>query len=169
MGRKKTRRRTDVLATEGRKKPKLVVVEDYGPTSETKRRLRPDIIETLWKRGTLDTHAWEAASEIRRIIEQIAGRFVRSSMGRLELMGGRIQSSPHPLDGVPLGLQSRYLHRYIPWTRRMGALKCGLATYMEITFAILVDGATPRQIERRHGLRSGRATEALIAALRSYR
>lgn len=141
---------------------------EYGPTPETKRKLRPDPIEILWRNGTLDTKAWHAASEIRGIVERVAGRFVRSPAGWLGLLGTRVQTSPHHLDGVPLRLQSAYLNRYIPWARLVGGQRCGLTTCLDIVFSVLIDGVGVRSLERRWGLRHGSVTEALVDALRRY-
>ena len=151
------------------KATRKVVLLDGEPTPEAvkhRARQRPDILDVL--KGRINQFEVSAAEQIRLMVEKVERNAYQSPSGRWGHLGTRIQTSPHHLDRVPVALHRDYMHRYIPWTEKMRAQKCGLATYYEITMAILIHGRTLRQVERQHGLRNGRAAEALIAALRRY-
>ena len=147
---------------------RAAVLDDPGPTPETRRHLRPDPVLVLWHRGRLTPRQASAAFSVREIVERVAGRYVRSSAGRLGLLGTRVQFSPHPLDGVPAWLQARYRDRYVPWAAAMGRIRCGLGNLLELVFAVVVDGLSLRQLEERYRIGRRRATMLLGMALERF-
>ena len=124
--------------------------EERGPTPETRRRLRRDPIEELYRRGSIGAMQWASALEIRSILEAVEGRFVGETWRRIEHSdeGRGRQANRHPLDGLPPGLLTPYLDRLIPWAEKMrGRGKRG-RSYLGITLEVLCAGTSLRQMDR---------------------
>ena len=150
---------------------------NYGPTPETRAKLRPDPILELYRAGVLDQRLAGAAQEIREIYEAVRGRFMSSHMGRLpEHIDGKpvARSNRHPLDGLEPSLRKRYVAAYMPWAGYMG--RRGVPTagvdrvaWLQLVVDAVIDGHDPAELDARYGCPHGTAGGVLRDALGRYR
>lgn len=127
-------------------------VEDQGPTPETKQRLRPDPILTLWKLGVINDLERTAAEEIRQIVEAgLALQAVDNCDWRPRIRVD--QRERHPLDAMSPALQRKWRLRFLPWAAAMRARFAAGEDVLAIVYSgILEDVTGERLLALKQGL-----------------
>lgn len=142
------------------------------PTRQTAARLRHDVVARLLATGRLLPPHAEAAAEIRTVHEAV-GRgmfptaFVPAAAGRRSQ--GALATDF--LDRMSEHERFLWQRRYLPWTRTLALeLAAGLkgTRWLQLVIDIVVDNATPREIEGRYRLRHGRGLAFLRRGLELY-
>ena len=86
-----------------------------APTPETARKLRSDVLRSLYTDGLITESQFSAGMEIRAISDALSCLWLRSP-GYDPSTGARARPRHH-LDGLPPELRRLYLQRYMPWSR----------------------------------------------------
>jgi hypothetical protein len=145
------------------------------PTRETEAKLRPDPIVRLVANGTLSRARGDAAMEIRDIFEHlVAGLWSRAIDVSASKGGG---------GGPSDRIATLHAGRYLPWAFYLGGGpaaapikgrpgkpskpgRCPRA--LEMSIAVIIDGATLSECDARHHRREGTAAKLLTYALAVY-
>lgn len=106
------------MAKRRRQSPLAALIDEPGPTPETRAKLRGDPILDLYERGIIDFRQRVAAEEIRTIYEAVVARLFASPGLEFGVDGGR-RARRHPLDGIEPELRRAYLAKYVPWSHRV--------------------------------------------------
>jgi len=133
-----------------------------GPTPETARKLRADVVGQLAAAGKLAPEQLRAAAELRRLHEALSRAL--SPSGRW-IDGTRVDARLRPrdpFDTLGAGLEIVWRRRWRPWAGEAGAARIDGAappvSARTLVMAVVVDNLGTRQADDRWGLRRGRAT-----------
>lgn len=127
------------LAPRGRR-PRLVLrmIEEQGPTPETKAKLRPDRLLELFTAGLIDQQQFTAGGEIRAVFDAVSAMHFRPmNLGGPDKTG--TSSARHPMDGMPYALARLHRTKYLPWIRAMENKRFRGLRVSEILIGIIVD------------------------------
>jgi len=141
-----------------------------GPTLETRRKLRADVVVRMFEKGHINRAQELAAEEIRDVREALARAIFPAR--RLDLSGTRAKGAWKgwtPLDALT-GAQDRAWHRYIAWCGRMidRPFNGISATRLAIVLAVIDVNIGWRQVERAIGVRHGAVLQVVAGALLDY-
>ncbi|MGE0255049.1 MAG: hypothetical protein AB7N54_13220 [Alphaproteobacteria bacterium] len=146
--------------------------EAPGPTRETVRKLRADVVGKLAAAGRLAPEQLRAAAELRRLHEALARALAPSARW---IDGTRVDTrmAPRdPFDTLGAGLEIVWRRRWRGWAAEAGAARVAGArpavSARALVLAIVVDNLGTRQADDRWGLRRGRATAELQRWLWRY-
>lgn len=141
---------------------RTVARPEAGPTPQTLRKLRADVIGKLADSGKLAPEQLRAATELRRLYEALSRAL--SPSGRW-IDGTRVdgrQRPRDPFDTLGAGLEIAWRRRWRPWAGAAGAARIDGAfppvSARTLVVAVVVDNLGTRQADDRWGLRRGRAT-----------
>ena len=139
---------------------------EAGPTPETIRKLRDDVVDKLAVAGRLAPEQLRATDELRRASEAPARAL--SPSGRW-IDGTRVDARLRPRDPfntLGAGLEIAWRRRWRPWAGEAGAARIDGAlppvSARTLVMAIVVDNRGTRQADDRWGLRRGRATREVL-------
>lgn len=142
------------------------------PTRQTAARLRHDVVARLLSRGHLLPPHAEAAGEIRTVHEAV-GRGMFPTAQPPSAVGRRPRGAMATdfLDRMTEHERFLWQRRYLPWSRRLALeVAAGLKAtrWLQLVIDIVVDNATPREVETRYRLRHGRGLDYLRRGLEIY-
>ncbi len=158
--------------TDIRDRPVLVAdISESTATLQTARRLKADVVERLYRSGTLDSVQRTAACEIREVWMALSrGLFAASRFGSQSpvIARGR-RSFRQPFDRLSDRQRRLFETRYRMWNVEVSRTKVGgCRTLAGLVHEIVIDNRGPRQIDRAWRLRNGSARDHLCDALDLY-
>lgn len=131
--------------------------EATGPTPETARKLKTDVILKMYRRGTIGKHELWAAEEIRTYW----GAFMRMAFRPRVLDGTQDCRAQGRAPLMPSEMLTAREHeiakRYREWSRKAGASKFGFSTALEAVIAVVIDNQSPRYIDRANRAENGKS------------
>ena len=145
---------------------------DAGPTPETVRKLRHDIVLRLAQEGRLGNEQVRAAIEIRRVWEAF-GRGLFPAAGSIAPVAARKRHAmfSDPIDRLTPAEENAWRLRYRPWAREMAVTVAAGAirtTRLQLILDIVIDNHGLREVEGWYRMRHGAAIEHICAALHRY-
>ena len=146
--------------------------EDAGPTPETVRKLRRDIVTRLAREGRLSREQVRAAFEIRRVWEAFGRGLFPASRGFAPLAERKRHAMfSHPVDRLTPEEETAWRLRYRPWAREMAVTVAAGAirtTRLQLILDIVIDNHGLREVEGWYRMRHGGAVAHIGAALHRY-
>lgn len=135
-----------------------IASHETGGTAQTKARLRPDTLVTMFERGTLEGKHLLAAAEIRNIFEALTRPMGLKIMTYEPRIGSPVRRGYQaPIERMSPRLLDLYQRRYKPWADQVGGLKtltpAGHVRTLEVAISVVVDGAALADLARRWRLR----------------
>ncbi len=145
---------------------------DAGPTPETLRKLRRDIVARLGRDGRLCAGQLRAALEIRRVWEAFGrGLFPAARPAAPIAQRRRRAMFTDPIDRLTPAEELAWRLRYRPWAREMAVTVAAGAvrtTRLQLILDVVIDNHGLRQVEGWYRMRHGSAVEHVRAALHRY-
>ncbi|MEE8332749.1 MAG: hypothetical protein V3R85_02790 [Alphaproteobacteria bacterium] len=135
-------------------------------------RLRHDVVARLLATGRLLPSDADAVEEIRTVHEAV-GRGMFPTAQPVSTTGRRPRGALATdfLDRMSEHERFMWQRHYLPWTRALELeIAAGLkgTRWLQLVIDIVVDNATPREVEARYRLRHGRGIEYLRRGLEIY-
>ena len=145
---------------------------DAGPTPETVRKLRRDIVARLARGARLGEEQLRAALEIRRVWEAF-GRGLFPATRPVAPVADRRRRAmfTDPIDRLTPAEERAWRLRYRPWAREMAVTVAAGAvrtTRLQLILDVVIDNHGLRQVEGWYRMRHGAAVEHIRAALHRY-
>ena len=145
---------------------------DAGPTPETLRKLRRDIVARLARDGRLGGEQVRAALEIRRVWEAFGRGLFPATRPVAPLAQRRRRAMfTDPIDRLTPAEELAWRLRYRPWAREMAVTVAAGAvrtTRLQLILDVVIDNHGLRQVEGWYRMRHGSAVEHVRAALHRY-
>lgn len=139
-----------------------------GPTPETKAKLRPDNLVYLWKRHTLTDAQYQAALDIRELMEAQSARYLKSANFE-GAPSSRRAGQVHPLDGLPHALFARFHNKYMPWRLAMEKRQVTKGVrLLTLVFEVVANGRGLRDLDAEYRVKRGTCGKLFCEALDSY-
>ena len=153
-------------------KPAAADPRETGPTPETVRKLRCDIVARLARDGRLGAEQTRAALEVRRVWEAFGRGLFPASRPVAPLAQRRRRAMfTDPVDRLTPAEESAWRLRYRPWAREMAVTVAAGAirtTRLQLVLDVVIDNHGLRQVEGWYRMRHGTAVEHIRAALHRY-
>ena len=157
---------------ESHAKPAAAEPRDTGPTPETVRKLRHDIVARLARDGRLGKEQVRAALEIRRVWEAFGRGLFPAARPAAPLAERRRRAMfTDPIDRLSPAEELAWRLRYRPWAREMAVTVAAGAvrtTRLQLILDVVIDNHGLRQVEGWYRMRHGAAVEHIRAALHRY-
>lgn len=145
-----------------------------GPTKETARKLRADVIGRMWKQGSLDAYQHEAAREVAEIYMAVMRALMPCRDPDAVIVDGGNKQYATPLERIPGRIYVAYRLRYKPFAERAGIREftrdahAARITVLQLVLDVALDNNGTSQLDKRYGLRKGSCKAQLMAALDEY-
>lgn len=146
-----------------------------GPTKETARKLRADVIGRMWKNGTLDAYQHEAAREVSELYMVVMRALMPCRDPDAVIVdGGGNKQYATPLEHIPTRLYAAYRERYKPFAQCAGVKEftrdahANRITVLQIVLDVALDNIGTSQLDKHYGVRNGACKAQLMAALDDY-
>ena len=125
-----------------------VGVRETSPTSgtpQTKAKLRPDTLVTMFKRGSLTSDHLLAAAEIRDVFEALTRPMWPRIVDYEPRIGSPVKRGyVQPIDRMSSKMWILWQSHYKPWANEMSkaavSTPAGHARLLEVTISVVVDG-----------------------------
>lgn len=164
-----------MMAVRSRKK-RAVIRKDWdsminpGPTPETVAKMRPDVVESLYRLGKIDSDQRWAAEKIQDVFEQVCrGLFPRAIDHRNPYVE---KPSIRPAKGLELMRQSEFEHWrdvYKPWSAIEAKVLVGAGNpRTQLVHLVVVENMRLGEVEKYLEMRNSMAIIHLGEALRRY-
>jgi hypothetical protein len=156
--------------------PRAAANVGEGPTPETRRKLKPDTIGALYRKGTIGEAERAAAEEIRDVFEALGRGLTPQAVDHRSAAPrnrGTTTSFSVGLERMPGRLYGLWQRKYQTWAEDCGAVQLVQSNVVEYSQArlaldVIVDGKSLREIERGFGLRNGSLSPRLVEALEKW-
>lgn len=116
-----------------------------------------------------------AAEEIRAVFEATVRRLMARGLSFGNTRVDACVAVRDPFDAMPADLARKRHRRYLPWVERSRRVVAGAGAdareplrLVDLVLSVLIDRASIRALERRHGVASGTLARAFKAALDDY-
>ena len=130
-----------------------------GPTPQTAKRLRADVLRKLYDQQRLSNAEFKAAEEIRDVLHEIGKGL--SPYKAEEDLGTRVTGGGgayrDPIEKMSAKAYRQWKSHYVPWSQAIGKETVGDGvTRLQLVLDLVIENIGPSQLRSKYGLRKRR-------------